>query len=167
MPTCVWNGPPRVFERVVFAEFGWKYHNFLKIKTEEWDLKILLFDYWHDLTLGSVETCFLEIDSYVSLERATTGLWEGCFCLILVKILRFFKYKNGGVGPKILLFNYWNDLLLDLEEPFFLVFGASVSLKGATAGVWEGRFCWIDWKYHFLLNIKTVEWHRQTLLFDY
>ena len=92
---AVWEGR--------FAEFEWKYHNFLKMKTGEWDLEILLFDYWHDLALGSVETCFLEIDSYVSLELAATGLWEGRFFLILVKISRFFKYKNKGVEPKIFI----------------------------------------------------------------
>ena len=32
-------------ERVVFAEFDWKYHIFLNIKSEEWDLKVLLFNY--------------------------------------------------------------------------------------------------------------------------
>ena len=32
-------------ERVVFAEFDKKYHIFLNIKTEEWDLKISLLNY--------------------------------------------------------------------------------------------------------------------------
>ena len=39
-----------------FADFDWKYHIFFNIKTEERDLKILLFNYWNDLALGSVET---------------------------------------------------------------------------------------------------------------
>ena len=34
-----------MYERVVFAEFDWKYHIFLNIKSEEWDLKVLLFNY--------------------------------------------------------------------------------------------------------------------------
>ena len=50
------KGRPWVCERVVFAEFDWKYHIFLNIKTEQWDLKILLFNYWNDIALGSVET---------------------------------------------------------------------------------------------------------------
>ena len=29
-------------ERLVFVKFDWKYHIFLNIKTEEWNLKILL-----------------------------------------------------------------------------------------------------------------------------
>ena len=32
-------------KRAVFAEFDWKYHICLNIKTKEWDLKILLFNY--------------------------------------------------------------------------------------------------------------------------
>ena len=41
MHTCLRNEPPQVCESVVFAEFEWKYHNFLKIKTGEWDVKFL------------------------------------------------------------------------------------------------------------------------------
>ena len=36
-----------------------------------------------------------------------------------------------------------NDLLLGSVETYFLEVGAYVSLKGATAGVSEGHFCWI------------------------
>ena len=85
--TCVWNEPPQVSERVVFAEFEWKYHNFLNIKTGESNLKILLFNYWKDLALGSAETYSLEVGAYVSLKRVTASFWEIRFCWILVKIL--------------------------------------------------------------------------------
>ena len=36
----LWMEPLQVFKRVVFGEFGRKYHNFLNIKTKEWDQKI-------------------------------------------------------------------------------------------------------------------------------
>ena len=32
-------------ERVAFADFEEKYHNFLKIKTGEWDLKVFILNY--------------------------------------------------------------------------------------------------------------------------
>ena len=34
-----------MYERVVFAEFDLKYHNFLDLKKDERDPKILLFNY--------------------------------------------------------------------------------------------------------------------------
>ena len=77
--TCLWNEPPQLSERVVFAKFEWKHHNFWNIKTSEWDLQILLFKYWKDLVLGTVETYFLGVGAYVSLKRAPTGVWEGSF----------------------------------------------------------------------------------------
>ena len=55
---CLWNEPPQVSDRVVFAEFDWKYPNFLKYKKGEWGVNILLFNYTNDLALGSVETIF-------------------------------------------------------------------------------------------------------------
>ena len=87
-------------ERVVFAEVECKYHIFLNIKTEKWDLKILLFHYWNDLSLGSVETYFFDVGAYVSPKGDTTGVWEGRFCWIWLEISNFFKYKNEGVGRK-------------------------------------------------------------------
>ena len=54
---------------VLFAEFDRKYHMVLNIKSEEWDLKILLFLYFNDLALGPVETPFFESRSYVSLNE--------------------------------------------------------------------------------------------------
>ena len=38
---------------------------------EEWNLKMLLFNYSNDLVLGSVETYFLEVRAHVSLKGAT------------------------------------------------------------------------------------------------
>ena len=83
-----------------FAEIELKHQNFLNIKSGAWDLKILLFDFWNDIALGSAEIYFLEVGACVSLEQATTGLWEGRFCWIWLKISHFLKYKNGGVQPK-------------------------------------------------------------------
>ena len=45
-------------EKLVFAEFEWKYYIFLSIKMGEWDLNILLFNYWNDFVLGLVEIYF-------------------------------------------------------------------------------------------------------------
>ena len=78
--TYLWNKPPQVSERVAFAEFEWKYYIYLSIKTGDWGLNILLFNYWNDLALGSVETYFREVGAYVSLKRAATGVWEGHLC---------------------------------------------------------------------------------------
>ena len=73
-------------KRAVFAECDWKYLICLNIKTKEWDLKILLFNYWIDLVLGSVETNFLNVSAYVSQKGATAGVWEGRFFLIWLEI---------------------------------------------------------------------------------
>ena len=58
---------------------------------------------------------FLENES---LKQEATGVWEARFCRIWVKILHFFKYKNGGVGPKYFI-NYWNDFVLGSVEIYF------------------------------------------------
>ena len=44
---------------------------------------------------------------------------------------------------KIFLLNCWNSLALGYVETYFFEVGAYVSLKEATAGVWESRFFWI------------------------
>ena len=108
--TCLWKEPLQVSERFVFAEFDWTYHIFWNVKTEEWDLKGLLFNHWNDLFLGSVKTYFLEIGAYVSVKRATTGVSEGRFCLIWLEIWHFLNIKTEEWDQNILLFNYWNDL---------------------------------------------------------
>ena len=100
MHTCLWKEPPCVFERVVFAEFDWKYHIFLKMKMEEWDRKNLLSNYWNDLALGSKETYFLEVGACLPMRGATTGIWEGRFMWVWQEISHFFTDKNGGVVPK-------------------------------------------------------------------
>ena len=41
------------------------------------------------------------------------------------------------------LFNYVNEIALGLVERYFFEFGAYVSVKVATGGVWQCRFCWI------------------------
>ena len=94
-----------MFEWVVFAEFDWNSHIFINIKTKEWDLKVLLFNFFNCLVSGSVQTYILEVGAYVCLKRATAGIWEGRFCWIWLKISLFLKYKNGGVGPTI--FTFW------------------------------------------------------------
>ena len=45
----------------------------------EWDLTIFLFNYWNDLVLASVETYFLEVGAYMSVEGATASVWEVIF----------------------------------------------------------------------------------------
>ena len=50
-----------VSEKVGFAELEWKHHNFFNIKTGEWDLRILLFNYWNDFVLDSLETYIHEV----------------------------------------------------------------------------------------------------------
>ena len=91
---CLWKKPLQVSERVVFAEFDWKCHILLNIKKEEWDPKILLLNYWNDLVLGSAETNFLEISSYVSLKGASGGVWEGRFSWFWLEIAHFFNTKT-------------------------------------------------------------------------
>ena len=130
-------------ERVFFAEFEWKYHNFLNVKEGKCELKILLFNYWNDLALGSVETFFLGGGAYVSLERVNTGIWEVCFCWVWMKISYFLNINTEEWHLQNLLFNYWNDLALGSAETYFLGVGAYVSLKRAITGLWEGRFCCI------------------------
>ena len=71
---CHWMQPLQVSDTIDFAKFDWKYHIFLNIKTAEWDLKILLFIYWNDLALGSVEAYFLEVGAYLSLKGATADV---------------------------------------------------------------------------------------------
>ena len=104
----------RCHHRCLVRMFCWIWletSHFLNIKTEDWDLKILLFNYWNDLALGSVETYFFEVTAYMCLKGATAGVWEGRFCWIWLDMSHFVKYKKGVVGPKVLLFNYWNDLI--------------------------------------------------------
>ena len=97
---CLWKEPTQVSEGVVLAEFGGKYHIFLNIKTEEWNLQIFLFNYWNDLPLGSVGTYFSDVGAYESLKGATAGVLEGRFTWFWLEISHFLKYKNGGVGLK-------------------------------------------------------------------
>ena len=116
---------------------------FFNIKTVEWELKIWLFNYWNDLALSSVEKYFLEVGAYVSLKRATAGIWENPFCWIWMKRSHFFKYKKEEWHLNSWLFNYWNDLALGSFETYIFEVGAYMSLKGASTGVWKGRFHWI------------------------
>ena len=143
-------------ERIVFAEFDWKYHIFWSRTTEELNRKVSLFNYWTDLVLGSVQTYFLETSLYVCLKGATAGVWEGRFCWTWLEISRLFKYKNGGVVPKDFIVSMLKRFFLGWEETYFLEVGAYISLKGATAGLLEDRPCWI-WQEisHFFLNIKS------------
>ena len=100
MDTCLWKEPPQVSERVDFAVFDWKYQIFSNIKSEELNLKNLLFNYGNNLVLGSVETYFLEVYAYVSLKGVTASLWDGRFCWIWLELSPFLKYENGLVGSK-------------------------------------------------------------------
>ena len=62
-------------ERVVFAELDWKYDIFWNIKTEEWALKLLLFDDVHDLVLGTVEIFFLK-SVHTCLQKEPPSVFE-------------------------------------------------------------------------------------------
>ena len=106
----------------------------LNIKTEEWDLKVLFFNYWNSLLLGLVQTYFLQVGAYVSLKRVTIGLWEGRFGWIWLKISFFLNMKTEEWDLTILLFDLWNGLALGSLQIFFLEFGAYLSLKRATIG---------------------------------
>ena len=72
---------------------------------EKWDQNILLFNYWNNLVLGSVETYFLEVDAYVSLKRATAGAWESRFAEFEWKSHIYSNIKTGKWDLKLLLFN--------------------------------------------------------------
>ena len=67
------NEPPKISERAVVAEFDWKYHIIFQYEMGQWYVKTSLLNYWNDLVLGSVETYFLDVDAYLSLEQATTS----------------------------------------------------------------------------------------------
>ena len=60
----------------------------------------MLFNFWNNLALGSVETYFLEVAAYVSLKGAAAGHEKGRFCWIWLELSHFFKYKYGLVGLK-------------------------------------------------------------------
>ena len=119
MLACLWNDPLQVSERVVFAEFEWKYHNFLNIKPGEWDLKRLLPNYWNDLVWGSLEIYFPEFGAYVSLKWATAGVLDGRFCRIWVKIPQFFECKKGREGSKNVTVSLLKRSCLQLSRNIF------------------------------------------------
>ena len=74
------------------------------------------------LVLGSVKTYFLEVGAYVSLKRATTGLWEGRFCWIWLKYHYFLKIKTVEWDLNILQFTYWNDPFCGSVGIYFQIF---------------------------------------------
>ena len=150
-----WKEPPQVSGRVSLLNLREKCHYFLKIKMGKWGLKFLLSNYRKDIVLGSVETPFLEVAAYVSPKRSITDLWEGRFWWIWVKIAHFFKYWNGEWEQNVLFFNYWNDFILGWVETYFLEVSAYMSVKRATAGVWEGRFFRIWVKILHLLKYRN------------
>ena len=104
-----------------------KIQQFLYVKTGDLDLKISLFNYSDDLVLHWAESHFLNIDVYLSLKQAPTGLWGVRLCWIWVKIPQFLSnIKTGEWNLKNSLFNYWNDLMLGWVETYFLEVGAYV-----------------------------------------
>ena len=167
MHACLWNEPLQFSEKVAFAEFEWKDHNFLNIKTGEWDLTILLFSNWNYIVLDALETYIHEVSAYVCLKRATAGVWECHFCWIRVKISQFLNYKHGEWDLTILLFNYWNRLALGLLETCFLEVSVKMCLKRATPGSEGVVFTELDWKYHIFLNIKIEVLDLKVLFFNY
>ena len=140
MYTCLWNEPLYVPVKVVFAEFEWKYHYFWNRKTGEFDLNIFLLNYWNDLVLGAVEIYILEAGAYLSLKPATSGISQVRSCWIWVKKSLFSNIKTSECGLEKSRLNYWNGLVLDAVETFFLEVGTYVILKPAIIGVWQACF---------------------------
>ena len=92
------NEPPQVCETVTFSELEWKYHIFWNIKTGKWDLKILLFNCWNYLALGSTET--FSGSRYIPVSETNHhSCLIGLFLLNLSENIKFLRYKNGGVRP--------------------------------------------------------------------
>ena len=94
--TCLWNEPLQVCEKVALAEFDWKVHNFLNIKTGEWDLTISVFNYWNNLVLGSLKTYFHEVAAYLCLtedhfSNSTIKLSRVYNEIIVISLLKFSK----------------------------------------------------------------------------
>ena len=154
-------------ERVVWTKCDWKYHIFLSINTEEWDLKVLLFIYWNGLALGSVKTFFLEVGAYVSLKWLSVSLWEGRFSWTWLKIYIFLNIKTEEWDLKTLLFNYWHDLVFGSVERYFWKSMHTCLWKEFPEVFERVVFVEFDWKYHIFLNIKTEEWGLNILLFNY
>ena len=71
---------------------------FVNTKREEWDLKILLFNYWNGLALGSVQTFFLEV-VHTCLWNEPPQVSERVVFAEFDWKYHFFWYKNGEVGP--------------------------------------------------------------------
>ena len=166
MYTCLKNKPPHVSERAVFVKFDSKYQFFENIKTEEWDLNIFLLNYWNEPFLGPVLTCFLEVSAHVSLKWLTAGLWRVVLTELEWKYNIFLNRNTDEWDVENLIFNYWNDLVLDLVETYFLEVGAYLCLKGATAVVRERRFLQnLTGNVTFFLNIKMEEYDRKLSLF--
>ena len=127
------------------------------------NLKQLLFNNWNDLVLGLVETCFVEVGTYVPLKRATADVWECHFCWVWVKILQFFKYKNWRVEPKylILWLLKWSCLKLIRNSFWKLV---HTCLWDEPPQVSE-RFVFreFEWKHHSFFNMQTRNWDLKSL----
>ena len=147
-------------ERVIFTEFEWKYHCFWNRKTGEWNLNILLFNYWNDFPEAHykhtfwklVHTCHWNEPAEVSERVAFTAFEWKYHCFRNIKMgewylpLLLFNYWNspglGSIETYFLEFcayvslKMWNDLALGSLQTYFLVVGAYVSLKRTTTGVW-------------------------------
>ena len=72
------------------AEFDWKYHIFWKINSEKWDRKVLFYNYWNNLVLGLVETCFSQA-VHTCLWKEPLQLSEKVSLLNLTGNITFFK----------------------------------------------------------------------------
>ena len=165
--TFVWNEPLQFSEKVAFAEFWWKDHNFLNMQTGELGPTISLFNYWNDLVLGSEETCFLEVGAYVRLKRATGGVRKCRFCWIWVKIPQFFENKNVRVGPKD--FTVWLLKWCCLRLSRNVFYGSQsirVSGTGHHSSLRVSFLLNLAENITFLKNIKTEEWDLKNLLFN-
>ena len=66
--------------------------------------------------------------------------WKNLFLINAFFNYHFFNYKNGLLGPNNFIAELLKCFALALVQTYFLEVGAYLSLKGATTGVWEGRF---------------------------
>ena len=157
-------------ERVLFVEFEWKYHNFLNIKTGNCYLK-LLFDYWNDLVLGSIEAYFMEVGAHVSLKRATAGVWGFILAEFKWKYQNSLNIKTRKWDLETLLFDYWNYLVLGSVEIYFHIFFLVLEvfqifhfLHAPSPTLLEWKFCSSNGTQQILRNILPSVYKKTFLI---
>ena len=140
-------------DRLAFVQFEWKYQLFKYknggVRSKNFLLELLK---WSCPTL--CRNIFLgnrcKSVSETSHHRCLT--WS--FLLNLSENISFSNVTVRECELKIFCLIYWIDLVLDLVQTNFLEVGAYGSLKPATAGVWQSRFCWIWVKISLFFKYK-------------